>query len=117
MDLNVKVAVRCRPMSSKETARGCNNIISMTPSSVHIKAVESSHEDKDFTFDHCYFTDSQQTDVYRDLGSPIVQQALDGFNGTIFAYGQTGSGKSFSMMGTDEVKGIIPQVTYYPTTL
>jgi hypothetical protein len=56
MDLNVKVAVRCRPMSSKETARGCNNIISMTPSSVHIKAVESSHEDKDFTFDHCYFT-------------------------------------------------------------
>mmetsp|Transcript_5640 Transcript_5640/g.12401 ORF Transcript_5640/g.12401 Transcript_5640/m.12401 type:complete len:722 (-) Transcript_5640:345-2510(-) len=110
MDLNVKVAVRCRPMSSKETARGCNNIISMTPSSVHIKAVESSHEDKDFTFDHCYFTDSQQTDVYRDLGSPIVQQALDGFNGTIFAYGQTGSGKSFSMMGTDEVKGIIPQL-------
>jgi hypothetical protein len=36
---------------------------------------------------HC-FADSQQTDVYRDLGSPIVQQALDGFNGTIFAYGQ-----------------------------
>eukprot|EP00600_Ochromonadales_sp_CCMP1393_P008823 CAMPEP_0174954044 /NCGR_PEP_ID=MMETSP0004_2-20121128/205_1 /TAXON_ID=420556 /ORGANISM="Ochromonas sp., Strain CCMP1393" /LENGTH=787 /DNA_ID=CAMNT_0016201813 /DNA_START=43 /DNA_END=2407 /DNA_ORIENTATION=- len=110
MDLNVKVAVRCRPMSSKETARGCNDIITITPTSVTIKGVEANHEDKEFTFDHCYGADSLQTAVYNDLGTPIVQQALDGFNGTIFAYGQTGSGKSFSMMGTDELKGIIPQL-------
>ena len=109
-DLNVKVAVRCRPMSSKETARGCNNIITISPTSVHIKAVDTQHEDKDFTFDHCYGAESLQTTVYDDLGKPIVAQALDGFNGTIFAYGQTGSGKSFSMMGDTESKGIIPQL-------
>ena len=109
-DLNVKVAVRCRPMSSKETARGCNNIIAISPTSVHIKAVDAQHEDKDFTFDHCYGAESLQTTVYDDLGKPIVAQALDGFNGTIFAYGQTGSGKSFSMMGDTESKGIIPQL-------
>jgi len=109
-DLNVKVAVRCRPMSSKETARGCGNIISIQPTSVHIKAVDAQHEDKDFTFDHCYGSDSIQSQVYNDLGKPIVSQALDGFNGTIFAYGQTGSGKSFSMMGDSESKGIIPQL-------
>lgn len=110
MDLNVKVAVRCRPMSSKETARGCANIIAIQPTSVHIKAVDAQHEDKDFTFDHCYGSDSIQSQVYNDLGKPIVSQALDGFNGTIFAYGQTGSGKSFSMMGDSESKGIIPQL-------
>lgn len=110
MDLNVKVAVRCRPMSSKEVARGCGNIITITEKTVHIKAVDTQHEDKDFTFDHCYGSDSLQTNVYADLGHPIVAQALDGFNGTIFAYGQTGSGKSFSMMGDAESKGIIPQL-------
>jgi hypothetical protein len=109
-DLNVKVAVRCRPMSSKETARGCGNIITINHNKVHIKAVDTQHEDKDFTFDHCYGSDSLQTTVYTDLGRPIVLQALDGFNGTIFAYGQTGSGKSFSMMGDAETKGIIPQL-------
>ena len=110
MDLNVKVAVRCRPMSSKEVARGCGNIIEITPTSVHIKSVDAQHENKDFTFDNCYGADSLQTQVYEDLGRPIVAQALDGFNGTIFAYGQTGSGKSFSMMGADDSKGIIPQL-------
>jgi hypothetical protein len=97
-------------MSSKETARECKNIITISDTTVHIKAVDAQHEDKDFTFDHCYGSDSLQTKVYADLGQPIVLQALDGFNGTIFAYGQTGSGKSFSMMGDAESKGIIPQL-------
>eukprot|EP00428_Durinskia_dybowskii_P064440 CAMPEP_0170383522 /NCGR_PEP_ID=MMETSP0117_2-20130122/15518_1 /TAXON_ID=400756 /ORGANISM="Durinskia baltica, Strain CSIRO CS-38" /LENGTH=775 /DNA_ID=CAMNT_0010639227 /DNA_START=54 /DNA_END=2381 /DNA_ORIENTATION=+ len=113
MDLNVKVAVRCRPMSSKEIGKGCKNIISIANQSiVHIEAVDSQHENKYFTFDHCYGEDSLQETVYNDLGKPIVTQALDGFNGTIFAYGQTGSGKSFSMMGGDSIesKGIIPHL-------
>ena len=38
-------------------------------------------------------------------GMPVVSQALDGFNGTIFAYGQTGSGKSWSMIGAENNKG------------
>jgi hypothetical protein len=97
-------------MSSKEIARGCANIITINQNTVHIKAVDSQHEDKDFTFDHCYGSEASQMVVYGDLGRPIVTQALDGFNGTIFAYGQTGSGKTFSMMGDAEVKGIIPQL-------
>ena len=43
--------------------------------------------------------------VIVSLGMPIVAQALDGFNGTIFAYGQTGSGKSWSMIGKEGNKG------------
>ena len=113
MDLNVKVAVRCRPMSSKETARGCQSIILISGTKITINGVDAQHESKDFTFDFCYGPDSEQNTVYLDLGQPMLQQALDGFNATVFAYGQTGSGKSFSMMGTDSdpnLKGIIPQL-------
>jgi hypothetical protein len=59
-------------------------------------------------FDHAYGWDSAQQTLYEDLGRPIVEQALRGFNGTIFAYGQTGSGKTFSMMGDESNPGIIP---------
>ena len=79
-----------------------------TPSDIS----EGAHN---YTFDHCYYTDSTQVQVYKDLGEPMLLKALDGFNGTLFAYGQTGSGKSFSMMGSyvdgDELnKGIIPRL-------
>jgi kinesin family protein 3/17 len=30
----------------------------------------------------------------------MVENVLEGYNGTIFAYGQTGCGKTFTMMGT-----------------
>lgn len=106
----MKVAVRCRPMSSKEIARGCNNIVNILANSIIIKGVESNHEDKTFTFDYAYDGSSTQQQVYGELGRPIVSQALDGFNGTIFAYGQTGSGKTHSMLGNEENKGIIPQL-------
>jgi len=70
-------------------------------------------EGKSFTFDHCYDVDSTQEQVYSDLGGPIVMQALDGYNGTLFAYGQTGSGKTWSMMGASgdaTNKGVIPRL-------
>ncbi len=49
---------------------------------------------KSFTFDSCFGVDSKQVDVYNETARPIVDSALEGFNGTIFAYGQTGTGKS-----------------------
>lgn len=106
----MKVAVRCRPMSSKETARGCQRVVTIREKSVSVKNMENATDQKDFTFDYCYDSDSTQLQVYKDLGLPIVNQAVDGFNGTIFAYGQTGSGKTFSMMGSEDSKGIIPQL-------
>ena len=82
MDINVQVAVRCRPMSSKEINRGCINVItigqtasSSVPNTVHVKGVPGTGtgnsgggEDRDFTFDYCYGADSTQFQVYSDLG-------------------------------------------------
>lgn len=110
MDENVKVAVRCRPLSRKEVDRGCTSIVDINGKTITIRGVDSRQEEKMFTFDYVYGVDSTQQAMYTDLGKPVITQALDGFNGTIFAYGQTGSGKTHSMMGNEEYPGIIPQL-------
>jgi kinesin family protein 3/17 len=49
-------------------------------------------------------------DVYNRVARPIVENVLEGYNGTIFAYGQTGTGKTFTMEGNrsvPELKGKI----------
>jgi len=40
----------------------------------------------------------------------MLEHAFEGYNVCIFAYGQTGSGKSYTMMGTKDEEGIIPQL-------
>ena len=41
---------------------------------------------------------SSQADVYENI-EPVVEDVLEGYNGTIFAYGQTSSGKTHTMEG------------------
>lgn len=53
--------------------------------------------------------------MFNQLAKPVIDNCLQGYNGTIFAYGQTGSGKTFTMSGGDswEERGIIPRVLSY----
>ncbi|XP_038051604.1 kinesin-like protein KIF13B [Patiria miniata] len=51
-----------------------------------------------------------QEKVFKCLGLDILDNSFEGYNACIFAYGQTGSGKSYSMMGTEDNKGIIPRL-------
>ena len=52
-----------------------------------------------FTFDHIFGMESTQTEVYEQSAFLLVENVLEGYNGTIFAYGQTGCGKTFTMTG------------------
>ncbi|KAI9663667.1 MAG: kinesin-like protein Klp8, partial [Bathelium mastoideum] len=72
---------------------------------------------KTFAFDRSYWSfdrnDSHfagQENLFSDLGSPLLDNAFQGYNNCIFAYGQTGSGKSYSMMGYGEEAGVIPKI-------
>ena len=40
----------------------------------------------------------------------MVENAFEGYNACVFAYGQTGSGKTYTMMGTEENRGLIPRI-------
>jgi len=64
-----------------------------------------------FQFNGIMDESSTQENVFRVVGTPTVQNVLDGFNSTVFAYGQTGSGKTFTMSGESERhedKGLVP---------
>lgn len=82
--VNVKVAVRCRPMSESELARGSKCIIEMEDASTRIRPPDGGADDvRTFTFDHSYFWDCTQQGVFEDLGLPIVDKALEGYNGCV----------------------------------
>lgn len=43
-----------------------------------------------------------QDEVFDSVARDAVDNALEGYNSTIFAYGQTGSGKTFTITGGAE---------------
>ncbi|KAI0092485.1 kinesin-domain-containing protein [Irpex rosettiformis] len=126
---NIKVVVRCRPLNSREIARGAKCLVRMEGNQTILDPPEagsqgaqaasgrtSEKKTMNFTFDKSYWSAgprdepgycSQQT-LYDDLGKELLDHGFAGFNACILAYGQTGSGKSYSMMGYGADKGIIP---------
>lgn len=67
---------------------------------------------KRFTFDCVYDENTFQKDIFDETAFPIIENILEGYNGTIFAYGQTGTGKTHTMAGildSEQDKGIIPR--------
>jgi kinesin family member 11 len=91
---NVQVAVRCRPMNAEEkklaqpSAVTCdteNKAVAVNFGPPGKKVV------KNYNFDMLFGMYSTQDEVFQTAARPIVDEALAGFNCTIFAYGQTGT--------------------------
>ena len=60
--------------------------------------MDKKEEEKlDFTFDRVYGPDVKQEEIFESAAKPIVNGAMEGYNGTLFVYGQTGSGKTHTM--------------------
>jgi kinesin family protein 15 len=70
-----------------------------------------------FKFDMVCDPDTTQAEIFALTGRPIVDECLQGYNGTIFAYGQTGSGKTYSVQGSLKAgsthRGLIPRTLTY----
>lgn len=112
----VRVAMRCRPLSSQEISDSRKITVKISPQRKEILVTnpkpDSAESEKAFTFDMVYDWNSSQVEIYKETACPIVESVLEGFNGTIFAYGQTGTGKTFTMEGKPDPidsKGIIPR--------
>ncbi|KAH7825917.1 kinesin 3 [Monocercomonoides exilis] len=107
----VTVAVRVRPLNSKEKKEKCTEIQKISGKTITITNPEKK-ESKTFTFDYVYGTKTTQDQVFNDLGKLYLENCWNGFNCTLFAYGQTGAGKSYSMTGSNDSpdsRGIIPR--------
>ncbi|XP_037982052.1 kinesin-like protein KIF1C [Motacilla alba alba] len=118
---SVKVAVRVRPFSARESSRQAKCVIQMRGNTTCITNPKLPKDGtKHFTFDHSYWSHTSEEDpnfasqrrVYQDIGEEMLAHAFEGYNVCILAYGQTGAGKSYTMMGRQEPgqRGIIPQL-------
>ncbi|KAM6181716.1 stAR-related lipid transfer protein 9 [Erethizon dorsatum] len=123
----VRVAVRVRPLSKRETKEGGKIIVEIDDKVAKIKNLkvdsrldsfgDSREKVVAFSFDYCYWSvnpeDPQyasQDVVFQDLGTEVLSGAAKGYNICLFAYGQTGSGKTYTMLGTPASVGLTPRI-------
>ncbi|XP_032356234.1 stAR-related lipid transfer protein 9 isoform X2 [Etheostoma spectabile] len=124
---NVKVAIRVRPLTARESADGGRLAVQVEDKLVSIKnvkldgrtdgAVDSREKLLEYCFDYCYWSVdpaephyASQEEVFQDLGVSVLSGASEGYNVCLFAYGQTGSGKTYTMMGTPDSIGLTPRI-------
>jgi kinesin family member 5 len=65
------------------------------------KSVLVKNDNFCYTLDKVYRPECKQNLIYQDVGKDMVEEVLNGYNGTIFAYGPTGSGKTYTMFGKE----------------
>ncbi|NWU08850.1 KIF14 protein, partial [Cephalopterus ornatus] len=112
----VIVAVRVRPFSNREKTENSLPVISMSGSETTVQNPSTnqvysfSYDFSFWSFDKCHPSFASQAVIYQALAVPLLERAFEGYNACLFAYGQTGSGKSYTMMGFDEDRGIIPRL-------
>lgn len=56
-----------------------------------------------FPFDGVFDGGATNEDVYRDVGQPLLENALAGYLATLFVFGQTGSGKTYTMKAIERM--------------
>ena len=78
-DCNVKVTVRCRPLSSKEKENANKKIVDVNYERGEIQVFNPNGDPKpkSFTFDFTYSDQSHQKDVYDQCASKMVTAVLD----------------------------------------
>jgi hypothetical protein len=114
---SVRVAVRIRPLSTREQIELCKVCTNVTANEPQVTL--GSKGDKSFTYDYVFDRSETQERIFEECVRLLVDGCLDGYNATVLAYGQTGSGKTYSM-GTSfdesllpEEEGIIPRAIVY----
>ncbi|AOA64830.1 Kinesin-related motor protein [Komagataella phaffii CBS 7435] len=98
----INVSVRPRPLLS--VSHGNTN----NPWFIENDNNTIAHDEAgEFQYDNVFDPLVNNRQVYDQVVKPVVEKAMDGFNGTIFAYGMTGSGKTYSMQGSEFEDGLI----------
>ncbi|CAK5076942.1 unnamed protein product [Meloidogyne enterolobii] len=95
----IQVVCRVRPLNEIERKNGSSSVVKFQGKDTVMVT------GKTYAFDNVFQPNDTQENVYKGAAHHIVQDVLNGYNGTIFAYGQTSSGKTHTME-----QGIIPRI-------
>lgn len=92
---NIHVVVRCRGRNDREIKENSGVAISVSGSKeITVQTGPLTLSNKTYSFDKVFGPEADQSMIYDNVVSPILEEALSGYNCTIFAYGQTGTGKT-----------------------
>jgi kinesin family protein 6/9 len=78
--------------------------------------VNNTKNEYNYCFNGVFDMNTKQEQIFESVTKDVIDNAFEGYNGTIFAYGQTGSGKTYTMTGPEErysERGIIPRAVAY----
>lgn len=116
----IKVYARVRPCPDPSNDYDGLTIDELDPDKLRIDFESSTSTNIEsnqhfFKFDHIFWKDSLQEDIFQIIALPLIDHTLEGYNSTLFAYGQTGSGKTFTITGdgTPSCMGIVPRALSY----
>ena len=117
--------VRCRPPRDVEMSSSCleghqtcleleeddNTLLTLID--ILPNEAESSAPKESFRFRHVAGPVVDQPSFYKIAVKPVVEKALQGYNGTIIAFGPSGSGKTYTLSGIAGLrgKGVIERAT------
>ncbi|CAI9716587.1 KIF22 isoform X2 [Octopus vulgaris] len=101
----VEVAVRVRPQFIE--ADSC--CITCEKDSLEIVNHRDYTQNIKYKFTTVFDADSTQDDVYKTFVAPKLDKVFNGENMSVLAYGATGTGKTYTMIGTSDNPGIVPQ--------
>ena len=110
---SVTVCVRVRPNIAGDAA-ACLSVPNDESNQIDVLFPNSGSNGQSsaatFQFDHV-FSRVTQREIFDKLLHSMIDDAMKGYNMTLFTYGQTGSGKTYTIqgIGRDEECGIVPR--------
>jgi hypothetical protein len=137
----IKVVVRVRPLTPKEIISGQNiivrevgdencNLAVWDPAGFELKrssnnlSLDPSCWAKPFHFDRVLWSIdpshsnyASQSVVFDELGKPVIDWVMNGYNACVLAYGQTGGGKTYTMTNINNQSdpteyGLTPRICF-----
>lgn len=109
-----------RPLNSLEKQTNDHQIISCSDDLQTLK-IDGNINGKPIppmTFHRIFDERTTQEEIFLNCGvTAMIENAVEGYNTTIFAYGQTGSGKTFTITGPEDLSllnsdsgwGVVPR--------
>lgn len=94
----IKVAIRVKPEPG-EGLRGFSYLNKEGGDGLSKLELFANGTKNEFTYDHIFGPNATQVEIFQTICAPIINNVLEGFNGTLFAYGQTGAGKTHTVTG------------------
>lgn len=122
----MRVIVRVRPFNRRELEQNQRNIINVVDEKClifdpdedvdefYFQGSKQNYRDiskkvnkkLEMEFDEVFNTNSTNFDVFTGSMKPLIKSVMDGYNCSVFVYGATGAGKTFTMLGSNECRGI-----------